>query len=115
MYLVCSHMAHHLTKVLLDMPYDATEAFRVYRLDYVPREFWRLVRSIRHSFFIESLFVLHSNRFLIIEVPIALPARTKGVLQDDGLGHLSHGWPALETSLGGQTRSRPFRLAGRTS
>ena len=76
--LVLTHLAHRLTKALLDMPYDATGAFRLYRLDRIPREVWGLVRSVGYSFFIESLFVLNSNRFSIVEVPITLPARTKG-------------------------------------
>jgi dolichol-phosphate mannosyltransferase len=69
---------HLLTKYLLRMPYDATGAFRVYRLTAIPRGLFDLVRSRGYAFFFESLYVLHRNRFKINEVPIVLPARAAG-------------------------------------
>jgi len=70
--------AHFLTVSLLKMPYDATGAFRLYRLDHVPRAAFGLVRSRSYSFFFESLYLLHINRFRIMEIPIALPKRACG-------------------------------------
>lgn len=69
---------HLLTKVLLKMPYDATGAFRLYRLDRVPKEIFSLVESRGYSFFFESLTIINLNRLRIKEVPIALPPRTYG-------------------------------------
>ena len=69
---------HLLTKNLLGMNYDATGAFRLYRLDRIPKETFQLVRSLGYSFFFESLFVLTQNRFSVVEVSISLPARTYG-------------------------------------
>jgi dolichol-phosphate mannosyltransferase len=69
---------HVLTTVLLKMPYDATGAFRLYRLDHIPPEIFRSVSSNGYSFFIESLAILNLNRFRIKEIPIALPPRTYG-------------------------------------
>jgi dolichol-phosphate mannosyltransferase len=69
---------HLLTRVLLQMPYDATNAFRCYRLDRVPRQLFDVVVSRGYSFFFESLYVLHRNRFRIAEVPVPLPNRTYG-------------------------------------
>lgn len=111
--LVLTHMAHHLTKVLLDMPYDATGAFRLYRLDRIPREIWPLVRSVGYSFFIESLFVLHSNRFPIVEVPITLPARTKGhskMTVQDAFRTAGRLWELHQEA---KRDPRRFHLAGR--
>ncbi|MBI4346111.1 MAG: glycosyltransferase [Elusimicrobia bacterium] len=71
-------LGHFLTVVCLGLPYDATGAFRAYRLDRIPRRLFGLVRSPGYSFFFESLYALHSNRFKIVEVPIVLPARTYG-------------------------------------
>jgi dolichol-phosphate mannosyltransferase len=71
-------LGHFLTRGLLGMGYDATGAFRVYRLSRIPAELFRLVSARGYSFFFESLFVLHFNRFVIAEVPIVLPARTYG-------------------------------------
>lgn len=71
-------LGHILTKYLLNMPYDATGAYRVYRLDRIPQKVFRLVRSPGYSFFFESLYVLYINGFSIKEIPIALPPRTYG-------------------------------------
>jgi Glycosyltransferases involved in cell wall biogenesis len=69
---------HMLTRAVLGMPYDATGAFRAYRLDHIPEETFALVQSRSYSFFFESLFILHQNGFSIGEIPIVLPARTYG-------------------------------------
>lgn len=69
---------HVLTVVLLKMPYDATGAFRLYRLDRIPPEVFMMVSSNGYSFFFESLTLLNLNRFRIKEIPIALPPRTYG-------------------------------------
>jgi dolichol-phosphate mannosyltransferase len=71
-------LAHLVTKFVLGVPQDATGAFRVYRLDRVPREVFVPVKSVGYSFFFESLFIIHRNGFTIAEVPIVLPARTYG-------------------------------------
>ncbi|HYV19667.1 MAG TPA: glycosyltransferase [Verrucomicrobiae bacterium] len=69
---------HLLTRVLLGMTYDATGAFRLYRLDRIPRQAFGAVSSKGYSFFFESLYILHFNRYRIREIPIALPPRTYG-------------------------------------
>ena len=69
---------HLLTKYLLGMDYDATGAFRLYRLDKIPRQAFHLAHSIGYSFFFESLYILHLNGFSVKEIPITLPARTYG-------------------------------------
>lgn len=69
---------HVLTRCVLGLPYDASGAFRAYRLDRIPREMFSLVSSKGYPFFFESLFILHKNQISIREVPIILPARTYG-------------------------------------
>ena len=71
-------VGHVLTRVILGLPYDATGAFRAYRLDRIPRELFSLVRGTSYSFFFESLFTLYRNGVRIAEIPIVLPARTYG-------------------------------------
>ena len=70
--------AHVLTTVLLGLSYDSTGAFRLYRLDRIPKSLFSLIQSGGYSFFFESLHLLNFNRFRITEVPIALPPRTYG-------------------------------------
>jgi dolichol-phosphate mannosyltransferase len=71
-------MGHMATKAILRMSYDATGAFRAYRLDKIPYEVFDLVRSTSYSFFFESIYALHKNGFRICEIPIVLPSRTYG-------------------------------------
>lgn len=71
-------LGHFFTYTLLKMKYDATGAFRLYRLDRIPKHFIDLVGSDSYSFFFESLFILDFNRFRIKEIPIMLPSRTYG-------------------------------------
>ena len=67
-----------LTRLLLGMPYDATGAFRLYRLDRIQPALFELVGSQGYSFFFESLYQLHRHGYRIREIPIVLPARTYG-------------------------------------
>ncbi len=69
---------HFLTKLFLNMPYDATGGFRLYNLNQIPRHAFGLVSSKGYSFFFESLYILHFNGFTIGQIPIALPPRTYG-------------------------------------
>lgn len=69
---------HLLTTNLLNLPYDASSAFRLYQLNRIPRELFGLVRSSGYAFFFESLYVLNLNRLRIGEVGIVLPARGAG-------------------------------------
>lgn len=73
-----TNVGHFLTEHLLGVPYDATGAFRLYKLDQVPLAAFEAVRPKGYAFFFESLFVLCFNEFSIAEVPISLPARTYG-------------------------------------
>lgn len=86
-------MGHFLTVLFLRMPYDATGAFRLYRLDRIPREFVTVIQSTGYSFFFESLFVLHFNEFRVVEVPTELPARVYGhskMRMKDALHSVAH-------------------------
>lgn len=71
-------LGHFLLKNLLGIENDATGALRVYRLDLIPKEFVSLVKSDGYSFFFESLYILVRGDYKIVEVPIALAARTYG-------------------------------------
>ena len=71
-------VGHVLTRRVLGVRYDATGAFRAYRLDRIPRAAFGLVRSGGYAFFFESLFVLDRTGVRIGEIPIVLPSRTYG-------------------------------------
>jgi dolichol-phosphate mannosyltransferase len=69
---------HIITRSLLYVPYDVTGAFRVYRIDKIPKRIFEMVTSRGYSFFPESLLILDSNNFPITEVAVILPQRTYG-------------------------------------
>jgi len=73
-----THMGHLLTQFLLNMPYDATGAFRAYHLTRLPKEVFGKVESNGYSFFFESLSILNANGYKIQEIPIVLEARAAG-------------------------------------
>jgi dolichol-phosphate mannosyltransferase len=73
-----SHTGHVLTQSLLGLPFDATGAFRCYRLSRIPRHAFDLVGSNGYSFFFESLYILHRNGLRIAEIPVTLSNRTYG-------------------------------------
>ncbi|MBC7389799.1 MAG: glycosyltransferase [Opitutaceae bacterium] len=73
-----TNLGHFLTKNLLNMPYDASGAFRLYRLDLINPGIFKLIQSKSYSFFFESLLILDLNKMSIKEIPIKLPKRTYG-------------------------------------
>lgn len=76
--LFLTRLGHVLTDNFLNMPYDATGSFRLYRLDRLAPGFVDLIQSPGYSFFFESLFILKQNNYRIVEIPTHLPARTYG-------------------------------------
>lgn len=76
--LILTHISHALTSRLLKMPHDATTAYRLYKLTEIPKEIFDLVESKSYAFFFESLYILQVNGVVIKDVPIILPARTRG-------------------------------------
>ena len=73
-----STLAHYMTQFFLRMPYDSTNAFRLYRLDRIQQKLFSQVESNSYSFFFESLYLIHSKKIKIIEIPITLGSRPSG-------------------------------------
>jgi dolichol-phosphate mannosyltransferase len=71
-------IGHIMTRTLLGMKYDATGAFRLYKLNRINRNIFGLVSSSGYSFFFESLYIMYLNNFPINEIPIKAPLRTFG-------------------------------------
>jgi dolichol-phosphate mannosyltransferase len=71
-------LGHFLTVNLLNMPYDASGAFRLYSLNKIDKNIFSLIQSNGYSFFFESLFILYFNKKRVFEIPIELPSRTYG-------------------------------------
>lgn len=106
-----THLGHALTTTALGLPHDASGAFRVYRLDRIPRALFSLVQSRGYAFFLESLFVLSKNGVRVAEVPIVLPARTYGHSKMDWTEATRSARYALELAGRYALDPTPFHLA----
>ena len=73
-----TYLGRFLTKTVLNIPYDATGAYRLYRIDRIDSRLFELATSPGYSFFFESMFIFTVNKIRIKEVPIVLPARCAG-------------------------------------
>jgi dolichol-phosphate mannosyltransferase len=73
-----TQLDHQFTRILLNLPFDATSAFRVYRLDVIPSELFLRAKSDSYPFVFESLCILHENKFTVYDVPVKLPPRASG-------------------------------------
>lgn len=73
-----TRLGHVLTNRLLGVPYDATGALRLYRLDRIPATAFDAVTGRGYEFFFESLFVLCQQGVRVGEIPIPLPKRAYG-------------------------------------
>lgn len=73
-----TNTGHFLTTRVLRVPYDATGAFRLYRLDRIDPAVFDLVTSKSYSFFFESMYLLCRCGVHVREIPMKLPKRTYG-------------------------------------
>lgn len=71
-------LSHNSCRLLLGIPYDPSNAFRVYNLENIPERLFGLVTSKGYTFFMESLYILSLNIHNIAEVPVSLPRRVAG-------------------------------------
>lgn len=69
---------HLLIKYMLRVPFDATGAFRLYRLDRIDPAIFERVASRGYSFFFESLYLLCRSDLRVAEIPIDVPRRASG-------------------------------------
>lgn len=110
-----TRLGHIATGIFLRMPFDATGAFRLYRLDRISRYFLDAVHSRGYSFLFESLYVLYLNGYRIVQIPTHLPARVYGhskMRMRDAIHSLSHLVHTYFTTLVNRERfeiAEPFR------
>ncbi|MDY6832538.1 MAG: polyprenol monophosphomannose synthase [Thermodesulfobacteriota bacterium] len=73
-----SRFGHWATQRLLNLPHDATGAFRVYRLNHMDPCLFYPIRASGYAFFFESLFVLAKKGVKIVDVPVVVQPRRYG-------------------------------------
>lgn len=75
---VVTHLGHFATRLLLQIPFDATGAMRAYRLSMLTGKISEAPISNGYPFMYQSLTWLFRKGVSIVEVPIVLPARAYG-------------------------------------
>ncbi len=88
-------LAYFLTRWWLRMPFDATGAFRLYRLDRIPQTLFDKVISRSYPFFLESLYILWASGVRVEQIPVCLNARAQGRSKM----RVSDAWQSLVTLL----------------
>lgn len=73
-----THLGHWATRIILQVPFDATGALRAYRVSVVTGLLKSNSLSDGYSWFYESATVLHRCGLRIVEVPITLTSRAYG-------------------------------------
>lgn len=71
-------LGHFITKNLFGIGYDASGAFRLYKLSSLNPQLFDNIESKGYSFFLESLLLISHRGYKIIEIPIILPNRIRG-------------------------------------
>ncbi len=106
-----THLGHFLTQRLLGMPYDASGAFRLYRLDRIPAAVFDLVTARGYAFFFQSLYILWLNGFSVREIPILLPVRTCGHSKMTAYDAAKGLWRLAVTCVDSRTRRSGYLLS----
>lgn len=73
-----SRLSHWATNWFLTLPYDVTNAYRLYCIDKIDPMLFSRIRSHGYAFFFESVLVLHQNDISIKEIPVHLVERGSG-------------------------------------
>jgi dolichol-phosphate mannosyltransferase len=75
---VVTRTAHTLTRALLDIPWDATNAFRAYRVDALRKVRFHEIKGEGFSFMFEMVYTCMVDGLRIDHVPVVLPIRRSG-------------------------------------
>ena len=80
---------YRLINFLLNISYDTSGAFRCYNLKQIKLHHILKAKNNGYSFFWESTYLLHVNKYVINEIPIRLPFRKVGSSKM-GISHILH-------------------------
>jgi dolichol-phosphate mannosyltransferase len=73
-----SRLSHWATKQMLKLPYDMTNAYRLYCIDKIDPLLFPRIGSHGYAFFFESLLMLYQSGISIKEIPIHIEGRSRG-------------------------------------
>lgn len=76
--IMLTKIRHLLIKIVLNISFDSSGAFRCYDLKKIELKHILLAKDNGYSFFWESIFILDRLNYKITEIPIKLPGRLSG-------------------------------------
>lgn len=75
---ILTNIRFYLINILLNFNYDSSGAFRCYDTKKIKIKHILLAKDNSYSFFWESIFHLHNNKYSIKQIPVDLPFRKLG-------------------------------------
>ena len=75
--ILLTNLRHVMIKILLNIQFDSSGAFRLYKTKKIKINDILLAKNVSYSFFWESIFILN-KKYKIKEIPINLPGRLSG-------------------------------------
>jgi len=75
--ILLTNLRHIIIKLLLNIQFDSSGAFRLYKTSEIQINDILLAKNDSYSFFWESIFIL-TKKYKIKEIPIKLPGRFSG-------------------------------------
>lgn len=75
---IITRTAHFMTTFLLGLPYDATNALRIYKLSELPFDRLRQIKTSGYAYMFEFVFICHYAGLRIDQIPVDLPVRHFG-------------------------------------
>ena len=76
--MLLTNLRHIIIKLLLNIQFDSSGAFRLYKTREIQINDILLAKNESYSFFWESIFILHKKNYKIHDIPVNLPSRRLG-------------------------------------
>ena len=76
--ILLSYTAHYVCLVFLNIRFDTTSGFRMYKLECFNNDFFNFTNREDYSFFIQSGFYINKKRMKVKEIAVNMPIRKYG-------------------------------------
>ena len=76
--IILSYTAHYVCIIFLNIRFDTTSGFRMYKLECFNNDFFNFINRKDYSFFIQSGFYINRRKMKIKEIAVKLPIRKYG-------------------------------------
>lgn len=76
--IILSYSAHYVCSIFLNIKFDTTSGFRMYKLECLDNDFFNFIIRKDYSFFIESGFFINKKKMKVREIAVNMPTRKYG-------------------------------------